>query len=84
MLEHGDNHPSQRSIDHITPRSEGGSDRIDNYCLAHIKCNSMRKSKDFHKFKRKYGWALYWWFAMDWARNKKPLKLSDKGIHKTK
>lgn len=81
---HNNRHPSMRSREHIIPRSEGGSDDLDNLCLTHSKCNSIRKSKDFHEFKATYGWALYWWFAMGWARNKKPIKLNDKGCNKTK
>jgi 5-methylcytosine-specific restriction endonuclease McrA len=30
------------SFDHIIPRSEGGSDRIENLRLAHRACNSIR------------------------------------------
>jgi len=30
------------SVDHIVPRSMGGSDRLENFRLAHRKCNSAR------------------------------------------
>lgn len=30
------------SFDHIVPRSEGGSDRLENLRLAHRLCNSLR------------------------------------------
>lgn len=34
------------TIDHIIPRSKGGSDDIDNLRLAHRKCNEARGNSD--------------------------------------
>lgn len=33
------------TFDHIIPRSEGGSDKIDNVRLAHQRCNHLRGAK---------------------------------------
>jgi 5-methylcytosine-specific restriction endonuclease McrA len=33
------------SIDHIIPRSQGGSHKIDNLRAAHLLCNSQRGAK---------------------------------------
>lgn len=33
--------PLQPTIHHITPRSHGGTDRAENLCWAHYKCNQL-------------------------------------------
>lgn len=37
--------PSDASLEHIKPLSEGGTDLIGNLTIAHIECNSARGSK---------------------------------------
>lgn len=36
------NHPLQASVDHIVPRSKGGTNLSENLRLAHIRCNTDR------------------------------------------
>ena len=33
------------SVDHVTPRSHGGPDHVDNYRLTHLACNVRRKNR---------------------------------------
>lgn len=40
--------PWRASIDHIIPKSKGGSDKIDNLRLAHSLCNELRPETDCH------------------------------------
>lgn len=43
---------SEISIDHIIPRSRGGSNQIDNLKLAHIDCNTRRSDADGIAYER--------------------------------
>lgn len=40
-----------RTLDHIVPRSLGGTAHPDNLCLAHLYCNSSRGNDDFATFR---------------------------------
>lgn len=37
-----DQSPFRRSLDHLTPRSRGGTNDVDNLVLAHRRCNYLR------------------------------------------
>jgi len=37
--------PRYKSVDHIIPRSKGGADHIDNYALAHYRCNALKRDR---------------------------------------
>lgn len=52
--------PRGWNIDHLTPRARGGPDRLDNYVLTHVKCNSRRgdampTKAEFRKFRMTFG-----------------------------
>lgn len=44
------------TLEHVTPRSEGGSDERDNLAMACHACNSRRGSTDAEVFMRKQPW----------------------------
>jgi 5-methylcytosine-specific restriction endonuclease McrA len=44
-----DNH-SEANVDHIIPLSDGGRKTADNLQIAHIKCNSQKKSIQIPSF----------------------------------
>jgi 5-methylcytosine-specific restriction endonuclease McrA len=44
--------PEERSLDHIIPLSEGGPDTTANLMLAHVACNTRRKSTELHQARR--------------------------------
>ncbi len=64
--------PSYATIEHIIAKSKGGSDKGFNICLTHGRCNNVRKSKDFNKFRAKYGAILYQWYKDGWDKEKEP------------
>lgn len=35
------------TIDHIKPRSKGGTDDLENLCLAHFKCNNLKGDREY-------------------------------------
>lgn len=41
----GNSNSEFASIEHLTPRSEGGSDDYDNLRLAHLRCNHARNEQ---------------------------------------
>lgn len=58
------------SFDHIIPKKLGGSDKPENICLAHVKCNNekghyapseyiLMKLKDMHAFMKSDGFQRY-------------------------
>lgn len=44
------------SIDHVIPRSRGGSDDLDNLALAHMACNSRRKAMPIDVARQRFGY----------------------------
>lgn len=36
-----------RSIDHVKPRSKGGTDTLDNYVMMHFKCNNKKGDREY-------------------------------------
>lgn len=40
------NHPLYRSIDHIRPKSKGGTNELSNLRVAHRRCNELRGNGD--------------------------------------
>lgn len=43
---HDNYNPLYPSLDHVIPRSQGGTDEPDNLRLAHVECNSLRGAPD--------------------------------------
>lgn len=43
----------ESSIDHIIPLSKGGSNEHSNLALAHVKCNNLKGSKPYRRWKPK-------------------------------
>jgi endonuclease I len=43
-------HPNTATIEHITPRSKGGSNEMDNLAMACYNCNNRRGNEDWFKF----------------------------------
>lgn len=39
-------HPSSFSVDHVIPRSKGGTDALDNLRPSHLGCNSRRGNRN--------------------------------------
>lgn len=49
-----ENHPDFATFDHVTPKSQGGTDALCNLRLAHKRCNSLRGNlKDTRGLRRK-------------------------------
>ena len=44
------------TIEHVTPKSKGGSDNLDNLVLACKKCNSSKKDKSVEEFRFHTAW----------------------------
>lgn len=42
---YGHNHPKRLTVEHLLPRSQGGSDAIENLRPCHLGCNSARGAK---------------------------------------
>lgn len=51
---------SERSVDHIVPRSLGGTDDLDNLRPAHGVCNSARGNKSIEEFRSTNTNELEW------------------------
>jgi len=49
--------PLGLSIDHVIPRSKGGSDSIDNLRPSHFRCNVSRQDKPASEFRPRRGWS---------------------------
>ena len=51
-------HPFSASLDHVTPRSMGGSHRRDNLKLAHLECNVKRGTKSVIEYQLQEAWEF--------------------------
>lgn len=49
--------PLGLSIDHVIPRSKGGSDDIDNLRPAHLQCNCKRQDKPAAALRSRRAWS---------------------------
>jgi len=59
LAEYGDTchlcgHPGADTVDHIIPRSRGGTDDLDNLRPAHLSCNSARRDVALSSWHREH------------------------------
>ncbi len=47
------------TVEHVVPRSRGGSDDIDNLRPAHKSCNSSRQDRDANEWRKRKGISVH-------------------------
>ncbi len=62
--------PETFNIDHIIPKSKGGTEEMTNLTLCHVECNKIKKNKIINKDIKKKDFVAYK-ERLDWNQNNK-------------